>query len=385
MQRFMSDQKEILFIKQGGFSNTNQNVYKQLLKHFPDCHIKVTDIYDDILSPNNPCLIFNCIRLYGLAVLINKAELYRKIFNTPYAFNRVRERYLQTIGSRNYAFTFSTMSLFDFSIQGINHFIYTDHTHLSNLHNPAFNPSNLASEKWIQKEKTIYKNAAIVFTMSNNITRSLLEEYELDAAQVECAFCGTNTTVNAEFSFTEERYARKEILFVGIDWQRKGGPTLLKAFEIVRKAFPDAKLTIVGCDPKVNQPGCKVVGKVSLNEVGHYYRGASVFCLPTTSEPLGIVFLEAMAYSLPVVATNIEAIPEFIHEGKNGYLVEPGDYKALASAIIELVRSPARCRDFGSYGHELYSKRYTWNGVGDRMFSSIHQCLDRTKPVFSEH
>jgi glycosyltransferase involved in cell wall biosynthesis len=75
----------------------------------------------------------------------------------------------------------------------------------------------------------------------------------------------------------------KNILFVGVEWQRKGGPILLKVFEQVLARYPDASLTIVGCNPKnINLPNCNIIGKVSVDQVIEYYNSANVFCFKRT-------------------------------------------------------------------------------------------------------
>jgi len=67
------------------------------------------------------------------------------------------------------------------------------------------------------------------------------------------------------------------------------------------------------------------------------YRKAAIFALPTEQEGFGIVFLEAMASSLPVVATRVAAVPEVVADGVTALLVDPGDETALAQAIENLL------------------------------------------------
>jgi len=82
-----------------------------------------------------------------------------------------------------------------------------------------------------------------------------------------------------------------------------------------------------------------------------------------------------MAQKCPVVATNIGAIPDFIHEGKNGYLVNPKNPVELSEALIKLLDSPERSRIFGEYGNRLYWDHYTWDKTGSLMHDNIMQLL----------
>ena len=68
-------------------------------------------------------------------------------------------------------------------------------------------------------------------------------------------------------------------------------------------------------------------------------------------EGFGLVFLEAMAAAKPVVATRVSAIPEVVEDNVTGLLVPPDDPAALAGALLELIRDPARARQMGKAGH----------------------------------
>lgn len=274
-----------------------------------------------------------------------------------------------------YAFSFQMQSLFDASTEGLPHFVYTDHTHLANLYYPNFDPKSLYSKSWIELEKTIYHNATINFTRSSNITRSIIEQYSCKPEKVVCVYAGSNAKVN-HAAIGNRNYEGKNILFVGMAWERKGGPELVEAFKTVLKVHPDAKLTIVGCSPQLDVPNCNVVGQVPLEEVNKYYERASIFCLPTKLEPFGIVFIEALMHKLPVVATDIAAIPDFILDGENGYLVRPNDVEQLARALIDLVGNPRKCQAFGEKGCQIALERYTWEKVGAKIRENIASVVD---------
>ena len=141
------------------------------------------------------------------------------------------------------------------------------------------------------------------------------------------------------------------------------------------QAHPDAKLTVVGTSPDLSLPNVNIVGRVPKTEVGSYYEQAAIFCLPTTLEPFGIVFCEALSYKLPVVATNIAAIPDFVNEGENGFMVDVHDAEALADRLIHLLNDASLCQEFGERGFELGKERYTWPNTGLRIRQHIEEAL----------
>ena len=119
----------------------------------------------------------------------------------------------------------------------------------------------------------------VVFTRSNNVSQSVIKDYSCSPDKVVCVYAGSNA---ANVTTSERDYNNKNILFVGIDWQRKGGPELVEAFKKVLTHHPDARLTIVGCSPAIDLPNCDIVGRVPLEKVSPFYEKSSIFCLPTT-------------------------------------------------------------------------------------------------------
>jgi glycosyltransferase involved in cell wall biosynthesis len=95
-----------------------------------------------------------------------------------------------------------------------------------------------------------------------------------------------------------------------------------------------------------------------------------VFCLPSVQEGFGIVFLEAMASGLPVVATTAAAIPEVVPDRRAGTLVPPGDVPALADALADLLRSPARRAAMAAFGSE-HVRRYDWDRVAETFLGAV--------------
>jgi glycosyltransferase involved in cell wall biosynthesis len=102
--------------------------------------------------------------------------------------------------------------------------------------------------------------------------------------------------------------------------------------------------------------------------------GASdLFVLPSLWEGLGLVFLEAMAVGLPVVASNVSAIPEVVEDGVSGWLVDPGDAPALARALSSALADPAERRRRGEAGRQRLLERF-----------ALPRMIDETLAVYAE-
>jgi len=352
------------------------SVEYMLKRSFPDYELETITI-TELLKKRPDLLAFNSLdvmRVYYREILKNPRTFTRRFLRTPFMFQQVRRLVRHHI-ERNrgeYSFSFQLQSLFDASTPGLPHFIYTDHTYQESQRYEYRNAPY--STTWLKLEKGIYQNADRIFTRSSNISNSLIIDYGIPQSKVVCAYTGSNI-LKTDGSGDEHDYSNKIILFVGIDWERKGGPALVEAFKIVLNTIPDAQLTIIGPDVQVDLPNCHVLGRMPIEQLDRYYRQASVFCLPTRREPFGSVFIEALQYALPIVATGVGALPDFIKPDENGYLVKPEDAPALARSLIDLLQNPDKCRRYGSCSYALWKDRYNWENVGAIMRREVLEVL----------
>jgi len=357
--------KPIAFFRTESWPYANVKMVEVLQRAFPNHEIQVFDFFDWIKS--KPFVIarnsVEVCRAYGKEILTGKKRFKQCFWRTGYIFNQMKNHAKNIINNNDYWFSFQMQSLFDGSVFGLPHFVYTDHTHLENLNYPGSNANNLYSRDWIDLEKSIYHNATINFVRSSNIVTSLIKNYQCDPSSVICAYGGSNA-IDLGHKIARNKYHKKEILFVGINWERKGGPDLVEAFVKIQTKHPDANLIIIGCEPDIKVQNCKVVGRIPVSQVGDYYKNASIFCMPTNLEPFGVAFIEAMTSKTPIIATDVGAIPDFIDNGKTGLLVKPGDVAGLADAMDTLLSNPDYCRNIADNAYQLAEQRYSWSAVG---------------------
>jgi glycosyltransferase involved in cell wall biosynthesis len=151
------------------------------------------------------------------------------------------------------------------------------------------------------------------------------------------------------------------ILTVAHLYPRKGVDTLLRAFAQVSA---DAILRVAGTGPERERlehlahtlgisNRTHFLGHLPFAALVAEYRNATIFALPTEQEGFGIVFLEAMASSLPIVATRVAAVPEVVTDG---LLIDPGDTPALSDALDTLLRDPALRARLGDAGRERVTR-----------------------------
>ncbi|RRR75497.1 MAG: glycosyltransferase family 1 protein [Candidatus Viridilinea halotolerans] len=172
------------------------------------------------------------------------------------------------------------------------------------------------------------------------------------------------------------------ILCVARQYPRKHIADLVHAFALIQPKFPQARLVIIGDGPE-HQRLQHLTAQLDLRQsvtltgalptsaaVAAWYRRAAIFCLPSVQEGFGIVFLEAMAAGLPIVATHAAAIPEVVPDGRVGDLVPPGDVHALAERLAALLANPQRRRELGAAGQN-HVIQYDWPLVAERFLQAV--------------
>ena len=374
--------KKFAFIQPKPWPLANVKVAQALTGQFPDHDMDIVNI-ETLVKDNILILAINTVLVwltYGKDIVAGNKKFKEAFWHTSYIFITVKRLLKKRLSNQGYLFTFQMQSLFDCSLPNVPHFIYTDHTHLANLNYLDFNIKRLYPKKWTVLEKQAYTNAAKIFVRSSNIQKSLIEQYQQPADKAICVYAGNNVETNNS-STKEKSYDGQNILFVGIDWERKGGPELIEALKLVSIKYPNATLTIAGAKPKLQMENCKILGKISPVELNSYYEAATLFCLPTRVEPFGIAFLEAMQARLPIIGTNVGAIPDFLQNDWNGILVEPGDIQGIANGIIKLLDDPDLCRLYGERNFKLITERYSWPAVSKKIHTQISEYLDKEQRV----
>jgi glycosyltransferase involved in cell wall biosynthesis len=225
-------------------------------------------------------------------------------------------------------------------------------------------------------EQRLYDETDVIFTMSTWLREIFLDSFDQPPEKVVTVGAGTDLV--PPIAELERAWDPPRFLFAGREWERKGGPELLRAWRAVHAARPDAQLDIVG--PREVQeplpPGVVLHGRIDRStpegeqEYLDVYRRATAFVLPSLYEPFGIVFLEAMAWGLPCVVANRCAMPEIVDDGTTGRVVDPTDRDALAGALLELT-DPAVAHRMGDAARRRMEERFTWDAVAERMLAEL--------------
>ena len=177
---------------------------------------------------------------------------------------------------------------------------------------------------------------------------------------------------------------KQVLISVGRLVHRKGQDKLLEALPEVLLTHPDVVLLFVGVGPRKKKLDqlvreqdlsdfVRFVGRVQYDKLPEYFRLGDLFVMPSRSrlaglevEGLGIVYLEASASGIAVLAGESGGAPDAVIPGKTGEIVDGTDSKKIAEAIIELLDNPSRLKEMGAAGRSWTEERWSWQIWGER-------------------
>jgi len=155
---------------------------------------------------------------------------------------------------------------------------------------------------------------------------------------------------------------------------RQGWPGQLRLIGPVTPAWQGEFVSLCGSIPKgLGYPNVRPMAP--RLELGESYRWADVVVIPSLSEPLGMVALEAMAAGRAIIGTRVGGLPFLLADGEAGILIAPNSPEELAQALRHLGEEPAELARLGSVAHARQASRFTWAACGEALHTQIDQLL----------
>lgn len=232
-------------------------------------------------------------------------------------------------------------------------------------------------EQALRYEESVSQQMTAVLTFSEYLRKSFISNYHIAPERVHNVGGAVNLSEIPPAS-SDKVYNVPRVLFIGTEFDRKGGRQLLEAFRSVRQAIPSAELHIVGPSQINDLPAGAIchghlskADPVQKQRLDALFRDATLFVLPSLYEPFGIAPLEAMLYQLPCVVTDAWALREFVIPGSTGALVAKGSAENLAAKLIQLLSAPEHLASMGQQGRELVLRQYTWPAVANRIAAVV--------------
>lgn len=217
--------------------------------------------------------------------------------------------------------------------------------------------------------------ARIIIYSSSWAAESARRDYRADSSKVRVVPFGANLdqTPPIERVLNKARSGVCKLLFVGVDWTKKGGEIALETLVELERLGVPAELTIVGCAPpkRAARTNLRVFRTLNKNipdekqKLEALYLDSDFFLLPTRADCSPIVLCEAGAYGLPSICTDTGGVSEIIRDGDSGILLPlsaRGDQ--YARVIAEIFADGAKHQQMRRHSRESYDTRLNWNAWG---------------------
>ncbi len=229
-----------------------------------------------------------------------------------------------------------------------------------------------------RQQREVYSSAGGLFAMSRFAAAQTAQAYNLPDAKFHVVGAGARVLPRAG---AERLHDKEYLLFVGKDFERKGGPQLLQAY--AQSGLRD-RVDLVVAGPTIEKiqsygiDGVCAVGPQSTAQLQAYFAHALAFVMPSHFEAYGLVFAEALAHGLPVIARDCCAMPEMVKHEHNGLLLpaRARDAESLALMLLRIV-DDERLRRTARETVDQVLRYYSWDRVARDIVRVISDDIQR--------
>jgi glycosyltransferase involved in cell wall biosynthesis len=243
----------------------------------------------------------------------------------------------------------------------------------------------------IALDKLVFEKSAHCMLASSWAKQSAIKDYNIPEDKITLAPFGAN--FDATPALTEVKKEKNKVcqlLFLGVEWERKGGQIALETFNILKKSGMPVCLTIIGCTPpgyiegKNNVSGIKVIpfiNKQNKEEAAMLYnitRNSDFLLLPTRAECAGIVFCEASAFGVPSITTDTGGVSTYVEHGVNGFALPlAANADAYANVIQKLFYDDTAYWQMSKNCRKKFEEELNWNTWGNTFSNIAKQLLNK--------
>ena len=187
------------------------------------------------------------------------------------------------------------------------------------------------------------------------------------------------------FEVKRQAEGSTDLVFWGRMEDQKGISELLRTLKEVAGRIPEVRLHLIGEGNMIKSyqkqaENLGVLDRVNfhgwmeVDAIQQFIAKCAVGVFPSRIESFGLSMAEAMGAGLPIIATRVGALPEFIEDGVTGTLVPPGNIPALYRSILEKLENPGRAQTLADAGRELVRQRFSWDQSA-RIMTDIYQSV----------
>lgn len=251
------------------------------------------------------------------------------------------------------------------------------------LHTPFFETLSLDSDKVsfgdnmvCRFEKWSCKKANQLISSTCCHAKTIIDQYKIDINEI-CILPLGIIDKNIKAENNKSKNPKFNILYVSRLENRKGTLAFLKSLPLIYEQYPNIQVDIIGSD-RPHAPGdikfkqyfeqnfdalgdaVTFHGFVDDQTLDNFYRSADIFVVPSVYESFGLIYVEAMMYGLPSVATKGGGIPEVITHGIDGFVTEINNSEQIAERVVEFINNEALLTNMGIAARKSFESKFDY-------------------------
>ncbi|MFK5854591.1 MAG: glycosyltransferase family 4 protein [Bacteroidota bacterium] len=359
----------------GALSGSSHYIYKALDKYVGEV---------DILGPVSVVNWFTRI----ITRISNRLPWKYNLSHSYFFACRYARRFSKKMAGKQYDFIFVARSATEVSMLKtdvpIIYFSDTTFKLLYNYYDWFSNFMRISEIEGNSIERRAIKKSAITILSSEWAANSAIEYYNAPRDKVHVIPFGPNVdNIPAKAkSLTAKDSNKCKLLFIGVEWERKGGQIAFNTLVELKKMGLDASLTVLGCTPPDNIKDDDLIVIPYLNKnieeesrrFNALFEESHFFILPTKQECFGVVFCEASAFGLPSLATDTGGISSAVKDNINGFLFDVNDGgKEYAEKVYSIFTDyENKYIPLSVSSRELYDEQLNWESFG----KSVRKLMD---------
>lgn len=250
----------------------------------------------------------------------------------------------------------------------------------------------LLAGRYAQQEAVAARNISGVIYPTPWACREAVQRFSLGADKVACIAFGANRFCTDSTEQVQDRINDKagspvNFLFVGKDWERKGGPLAVQIVRQLNLRGIPSRLAVIGCTPDIaaqDAPHVLVQGFLSPASPADQihlqkaFEQAHFFLVPSLAECFGLVFAEAQSYGLPCISLTSQGIPGVVDSGITGLLFEPDTaLPTMVQHIAALLQDRSAYARMAQAARQKFASELNWQTFGLRVHARVAQaCAD---------
>ncbi|WP_432205344.1 glycosyltransferase family 4 protein (plasmid) [Cetobacterium somerae] len=273
-------------------------------------------------------------------------------------------------------------------------FMYTDATFdgIKNYYKEFSNLSQLTEKEGYELEKRALENYSKSFYSSDWAKESAVKHYKILKEKIEVIPFGLNMDkiplTNKILENIEMKYQNPlfKLLFVGKDYDRKGGAIAVEALKKLRTKGYNIELTIVGCNPLIKDSNIKIIPYINKNNKKEYeiykklLKESHFLLLPTKADCTPMVSKEANSYGIPTIISNTGGIPSIVKNNVNGILIE--NYEEVEEFIEKIeffIENRDEYKKISIKTREYFENNLTWEHSTNKILEVMKEEIEKWK------